>query len=137
MNKKKNHTLSTLVCSLCFCTKRNAHNYTKQRKHLCPLSLCRHLLLWSAQHQEKRLHRFTPEHAGLWLHTGTARPVTSDDEGQHVTDQLVQQGALQVPHQCLPTNKTRYTLSLCDMNLIHIRKPFDRSQNYVTVKKLS
>lgn len=53
-------------------------------------SLLRYLLLWLAEHQEERLHRFAPKHAGLQLHAGAARPVTRDDEGQHVSDQLVQ-----------------------------------------------
>lgn len=70
-------------------------------------SLCRHLLLWPAEHQEERLHGPAAEHAGLRFHAGAARPVTGDDEGQHVADQLVQQGPLQVPHQQLLPDKAR------------------------------
>lgn len=70
-------------------------------------SLSRYLLLWSAEHQEERLHRSTTEHVGVQLHASAARPITSHDEGQHVADQLVQQGTLQVPHQRLSPDKTR------------------------------
>lgn len=69
--------------------------------------LSRYLLLRSAEHQEEWLHRPPTKHAGVRFHAGAARPVTSNDERQHVADQLVQQGTLQVPHQQLFPNKTR------------------------------
>lgn len=71
------------------------------------LSLFRYLLLRPAEHQEERLYRPASEHAGLRLHAGAARPVASNDERQHVADQLVQQGTLQVPQQRLLPDKTR------------------------------
>ncbi|CAF88530.1 unnamed protein product, partial [Tetraodon nigroviridis] len=37
---------------------------------LLPVQQTRYLLLWSAEHQEERLHRFAPEHAGLRLRAG-------------------------------------------------------------------
>lgn len=76
-------------------------------KVLLSLSLSRYLLLWFAEHQKERLYRLTTEHAGLRLHACTAWPVSHNDERHHFTDQLVQQGALQVPNQCLFPNKKR------------------------------
>lgn len=70
----------------------------------------RHLLLRSAEHQEERLHRSAPEHAGLRFHAGATRTVSNHDEGQLVSDQLVQQGTLPVPHQRLLPNQTRWVL---------------------------
>lgn len=67
--------------------------------------LLRHLLLRPAEHQEERLHRPAPEHAGLRLHAGAARPVAGHDEGQPVADQLVQQRPLPLPHQQLLTDQ--------------------------------
>lgn len=74
---------------------------------LCPCPR-RDLLLRPAQLQEERLHRPAAVHADQPGHAPGPGPAPHQDEGQHVSDLLVQQRALPLPDQCLLAPAARW-----------------------------